>query len=110
MDWQPSAIVWYVDGVEHYRYTNASHIPAENMYLLLNLAVGGDWPGTPNSSTVFPAVFEVDYARVWSSRPADGGVVPTATAIPRVTATPTPTRRLTPISRDHQVFVPLVSK
>jgi beta-glucanase (GH16 family) len=69
VDWQPTAIVWYVDGVERRRYTIRDHIPAEPMYLLLNLAVGGTWPGAPDASTVFPASYEVDYVRVWSSRP-----------------------------------------
>jgi hypothetical protein len=35
------------------------------MYLLANLAVGGSWPGAPNSQTVFPAVYEIDYIRAW---------------------------------------------
>lgn len=65
IDWTPSAIVWYVDGVERYRFTDKSHISNEPEYLLLNLAVGGNWPGSPNSSTRFPAYFDVDYVRVW---------------------------------------------
>jgi beta-glucanase (GH16 family) len=96
VDWQPNAIVWYVDGVEHYRYSGAANIPAEKMYLLLNLAVGGDWPGSPDSSTVFPATFEVDYVRVWNSRPTDSGTTPTVTATPTRTLTATPTRTATP--------------
>jgi beta-glucanase (GH16 family) len=68
-DWQPNAIIWYVDGVERGRYTDAAHIPAEPMYLLLNLAVGGTWPGAPDASTIFPAYYDIDYVRVWSSRP-----------------------------------------
>jgi beta-glucanase (GH16 family) len=35
------------------------------MYVLLNLAVGGDWPGMPNATTVFPSTMEVDYVRVY---------------------------------------------
>lgn len=34
------------------------------MYLILNLAVGGDYPGPPDARTVFPATFEIDYVRV----------------------------------------------
>jgi beta-glucanase (GH16 family) len=70
VDWQPGAITWYVDGVERRRYTNPAHIPDEPMYLLLNLAVGGTWAGAPDASTVFPAHYDIDYVRVWSSRPA----------------------------------------
>lgn len=65
VDWRPERIVWYLDGVECWRYEDASHIPNERMYLLVNLAVGGKWPGPPNSATVFPAELLVDYVRVW---------------------------------------------
>lgn len=65
VDWRPERIVWYLDGVECWRYEHASHIPKERMYLLVNLAVGGKWPGPPDSATVFPAEFLVDYVRVW---------------------------------------------
>jgi beta-glucanase (GH16 family) len=36
----------------------------QDMHLLLNLAVGGDWPGSPDASTAFPAELTVDYVRV----------------------------------------------
>ncbi len=65
VDWEPGAITWYVDGVERYRFTNTAYISNEPMYVLLNLAVGGDWPGSPDASTVFPNYFDVDYVRIW---------------------------------------------
>ncbi|MCB0209644.1 MAG: glycoside hydrolase family 16 protein [Anaerolineae bacterium] len=65
VDWQPDKIIWYVDGVEHFRYTETAYIPNGPMYLLANLAVGGDWPGDPNGSTPFPSYYEIDYMRVW---------------------------------------------
>jgi beta-glucanase (GH16 family) len=65
VDWRPGAIVWYVDGVERFRFDDRDQIPAQPMYLLLNLAVGGDWPGEPDPSTRFPSTFEIDYVRVW---------------------------------------------
>jgi hypothetical protein len=34
------------------------------MYLVMNLAVGGDYPGTPPSNHVFPATFSIDYVRI----------------------------------------------
>jgi beta-glucanase (GH16 family) len=34
-------------------------------FLLLDLAVGGNWPGAPNASTTFPARMLVDWVRVW---------------------------------------------
>ena len=34
-------------------------------YLILNLAVGGGWVGNPDATTVFPAIMEIDYVRVY---------------------------------------------
>ena len=65
VDWEPDKIVWYVDGIERYRFEDAGDITSEPMYLLLNLAVGGDWPEPPDGSTVFPNDMLVDYVRVW---------------------------------------------
>ena len=65
VDWSPSRIVWTVDGREVWRFTDRAVISHEPMYLLLNLAVGGDWPGNPSSSTPFPSSVDVDYVRVW---------------------------------------------
>lgn len=65
LDWQPDALIWYVDGVERWRYTDLEHIPSETMYLLINLAVGGEWPGDPDNTTPFPSFYEIDYVRVW---------------------------------------------
>ena len=69
VDWRPDALVWYVDGVERWRSTERAGIPTEPMYLVLNLAVGGNWPGSPNEATPFPSYLEVDYVRVYSTRP-----------------------------------------
>jgi beta-glucanase (GH16 family) len=64
VEWSPQSIVWYVDGREHFR--SSKTIPERKMYILVNLAVGGDWPGPPNAETRFPATFEVDYVRVYA--------------------------------------------
>lgn len=64
VDWQPGLVIWYVDGVERARI--AHNVPAEPMYLIANLAVGGTWPGWPDQSTPFPAYFDIDYIRVYS--------------------------------------------
>jgi len=64
--WDPTAIVWYVDGVEARRITSDEYtIPNQAMYVLANLATGGNWPGSPDNSTPFPAEFELDYIRVY---------------------------------------------
>jgi beta-glucanase (GH16 family) len=63
LSWGPQAIVWYVDGVERFR--SQSDIPTQEMYLLVNLAVGGELAGEPDAGTSFPSRMEVDYLRVW---------------------------------------------
>ena len=63
VEWGPDAIIWYVDGVERARLTE--NIPHEPMFILVNLAVGGVWPGAPNTLTGFPASFDIDYVRVY---------------------------------------------
>ncbi|HEY3181855.1 MAG TPA: glycoside hydrolase family 16 protein [Gaiellaceae bacterium] len=65
VDWEPGEIVWYVDGVERWRVTDPAAIPSEPMYVLANLAVGGDWPGSPDATTPFPSSYDIDYVRVW---------------------------------------------
>lgn len=65
VDWSPEAIVWYLNGVEQWRFDDAASISDVPMYLLLNLAVGGDWPGAPDATTKFPAHFLIDSVRVW---------------------------------------------
>jgi beta-glucanase (GH16 family) len=66
VDWQPDAIIWYVDGVERNRY-EGKYIAAEPLYLILNLQVGGknSWSGPADATTVFPAYYDIDYVRVW---------------------------------------------
>ncbi len=68
---RPHEILWLVDGAVYHRVT-PSDLPEGTQwvferpfYLLLNLAVGGVWPGTPPADTVFPKVMVVDYVRVW---------------------------------------------
>ncbi|ASJ74566.1 glycoside hydrolase family 16 protein [Granulosicoccus antarcticus] len=67
MSWDPAQIIWYVDGLETRRIDRSEYkIANQAMYLIANLAVGGSWPQAPDSSTVFPAVFEIDYIRAYS--------------------------------------------
>jgi len=37
------------------------------LFILLNVAVGGDWPGSPDGTNVFPQTVQVDYVRVYQS-------------------------------------------
>lgn len=71
LEWEKREIRWYVDGNEYGRLNNwytAAPYPApfdQRFYLILNLAVGGNWPGNPDGSTQFPQQFEIDYVRVY---------------------------------------------
>jgi len=62
--WEPGKLTWYVDGKEVNRYSNGN-VSWEDMYLLVNLAVGGWWPGNPDGNTEFPARMHIDYIRAY---------------------------------------------
>jgi len=63
--WSPDEIVWYVDGQERSRFSEAAFVPQESMYIIMNLAVGGDYPGDPDENSPFPSRYEIDYVRVY---------------------------------------------
>lgn len=71
VEWEPEAIRWYVDDTLYETRTPADLPPGTKwvydhpFYLLLNLAIGGDWPGAPDQSTMFPQAMQVDYVRVY---------------------------------------------
>ncbi|MGW8376776.1 glycoside hydrolase family 16 protein [Streptomyces sp. ODS28] len=69
VDWSPDAVSWSVDDKEYQRRTPADvngkqWVFNKPFYLILNLAVGGDWPGDPDGNTRFPAQLVVDHVRV----------------------------------------------
>jgi beta-glucanase (GH16 family) len=63
LEWTPGLLSWFVDGVRVWQQ-RGSQVPDEPMYLVLNLAVGGAYPGPPDEATAFPATFAVDHVRV----------------------------------------------
>jgi len=66
MAWSPTEIIYYIDGEETQRITKDDYtIPNQSMYLIANLAVGGNWPGFPAQ---FPATFEIDYIRAYKRK------------------------------------------
>lgn len=72
VDWMPGTITWYLDG-KPYGTAHSGQLKRGQKwvfdhphYLLLNLAVGGDWPGPPDASTPFPSRMLVDYVRVYA--------------------------------------------
>ncbi len=64
VDWRPGSITWIVDGRARWRVTGAS-VADEPLYVVLNLAVGGIYPGPPDETTDLPAAVEADWIRVW---------------------------------------------
>ena len=74
VEWEPHAIRFYVDDNLYATRTPAELPPGKKwvydhpFFLLINLAVGGDWPGNPDASTVFPQTMLVDYVRVYSRK------------------------------------------
>ncbi len=67
--WQENSIDWYVDYHKYFTVTNTTiKFDAFNLsqFFIMNVAVGGAWPGNPNASTVFPQEMVVDYVRVFN--------------------------------------------
>jgi beta-glucanase (GH16 family) len=67
VEWTDDRVAWYLDGVVRWEVTDPEAIPHEDLYLIMNLAVGGEWPGAPDEDTEFPAQFLIDYVRIWQS-------------------------------------------
>lgn len=65
LEWKPDSMTWYIDGVARWRVTDPRQIPQEDMYLLANLAVGGQFTKSPNEDTPFPSSLQFDYIRAW---------------------------------------------
>ncbi|MEO5817826.1 MAG: glycoside hydrolase family 16 protein [Gemmatimonadaceae bacterium] len=71
VEWSPGEVRWIVDGTE-YRRTSTANLPSAGtwvfdhaFFMLLNVAVGGNWPGDPDATTTFPQQMLVDYVRVY---------------------------------------------
>jgi beta-glucanase (GH16 family) len=78
VDWAPNSIKWSVDGNVYETRTPADlggdrWVFDHPFYVILNLAVGGYWPGDPNSSTTFPQQLVVDYVHVTTTSGGGGG-------------------------------------
>jgi beta-glucanase (GH16 family) len=65
LQWESSKLAWYIDGQETFAVSDPDKIPDEPMYIIANLAVGGDFTTTPDETTPFPSRLEFDYIRVW---------------------------------------------
>lgn len=76
LEWEEGKLRWYVDGELFQNlgagmwYSSAAAFPApfnRRFHLLINLAVGGNWPGSPDFNTTFPQEMVVDYVRVYAN-------------------------------------------
>jgi beta-glucanase (GH16 family) len=68
--WDSTKIQWYMDGNIYYQLNIKNNINGTEefqlpFYMILNLAVGGNWPGYPDQTTIFPAELKIDYVRVY---------------------------------------------
>ncbi|MEG0578993.1 MAG: glycoside hydrolase family 16 protein [Niameybacter sp.] len=58
LKWTPEKLSWYID--DQVVFETSLGVPQEHMYILMNLAVGGKWPGPPNEETIFPSTFCIE--------------------------------------------------
>lgn len=66
LEWEPDSIRWYIDG--HLIHSTTDGIPHKPHYLILNTAIGGSWPGNPDSTTIFPQFHDIDYVRIFQKK------------------------------------------
>jgi beta-glucanase (GH16 family) len=78
MIWGPGSVAYYIDDPTHpYATFTPSSISgfggavwpfdAGPQFIIMNLAVGGSWPGSPNAGTPFPSEMQVDYVRIYTN-------------------------------------------
>jgi beta-glucanase (GH16 family) len=80
MIWQKNSVAYYVDDPSkpYVTYTNPASLSSltgavwpfdsgDSAFMILNLAIGGDWPGNPDATTTFPAELKVDYVRIYAN-------------------------------------------
>ena len=77
-EWEPGTVRFYLDANLYATFTSAQW-PAGGawvfdhpFFLILNVAVGGDWPGSPDGTTAFPQTMLVDYVRVYKRKTRRG--------------------------------------
>jgi len=71
VEWEPGEVRWYLDGRQYFS-RKPSDLPTgtrwvfdHDFFVLLNVAVGGRWPGSPDATTTFPQEMKVDYVRAY---------------------------------------------
>jgi beta-glucanase (GH16 family) len=78
VDWAPDSISFSVDGIQYERHTPAdtngnAWVFNHPFFIIMNVAVGGGWPGSPNASTSFPQQMVIDYVHVYAYSSGSSG-------------------------------------
>jgi hypothetical protein len=88
VEWDSLSIRFFMDGALYHQHSVTSSNGSldeftKPFFLLLNVAVGGNWPGYPDATTTFPVSMDVDFVRVWqrSNAAAPGSVLSNALSI-----------------------------
>ncbi|HKD74870.1 MAG TPA: glycoside hydrolase family 16 protein [Ktedonobacterales bacterium] len=74
VEWATNQIAFFVDGINYFTLTrtiveqHGTWVYDHPFYLLLNVAVGGNWPGNPDDSSTYPQHMLVDYVRVYQQQ------------------------------------------
>ena len=75
IEWEEDEIRWYMDD-QMYSKLTPNAVPGEWVYnhpffIIVNLAVGGEWPGYPDDTTTFPQTMKIDYIRIYEKSTGD---------------------------------------
>ncbi len=119
IEWESNALVSRFDGRPYFSYPTTSldcAVFQNAFFLILSLAVGGNWAGSPDGSTVFPQAMEVDWIRVYRKSvsvpvahityPQDGTTVYGCFPVMGVSSGNNGIQN-TYLSVDHSAFIPL---
>jgi len=88
IEWEENRITWFIDGIQYFSLTpgnlpgGSTWVFNQPQFIILNVAVGGNWPGNPDATTVFPQRMMVDYVRVYSPTTGAGATDITVTPDP----------------------------
>ncbi len=72
VEWDKESIKWFLDGKKYWEVSVKDNINSTEEfhkphYIILNLAIGGEWPKNPDATTIFPDTVYVDYVRVYQN-------------------------------------------
>ena len=66
-EWEAGVQRWYIDNETIPYFTAKRNLPFDKkFYIIMNLAVGGDWPGMPDNTTIYPNDMVIDFVRVYT--------------------------------------------